>query len=488
MVYRSICVALGLVSCLFNAKPGSASLRRHSGRHQFRLTTGEIVTAFIPGDYGAFGDSTLWVNVISTGAKCDGSTNDTLAIQAAINATPILGGGVLFPASGTCVSGNLTVPTRTNFSMRGLGAMIQWTGTGVDPAYIGIQLTGNLTNAVFESLILNGDGLVSNRHAGIWNFSGQTYTNIVMRHNQITNVVFGAGLGADGSGSIQGLEISENTVDNIVGTLPGIGYGLYHASTSPVPARVWIVNNQISRAQRHSIYQGRGAGVVIANNVISRHRTGQGVPGSQMPAIEVARSQDVVVSGNQIDMAQDGAIDVSSGEGATCRNVTVTGNVITNGVATGIVIGTSDPLTNGPTTDVLIAGNSIDSTTQTNPQLYIFSGIRVTIVGNTFKMLAVPGTGTSVFIRGSREGAGTATYTDEISIKMNLFSGTNGGGTYTPIEFGPSAATSGIRVDVVSNLMMTSGNAFVMDAPQTAPNIRVFDTPITGLIEALLRN
>jgi hypothetical protein len=360
----------------------------------------------------------------------------------------------------------------------------------VDPAYVGIQLTGNLTNAVFENLILNGDGVVGSRHAGIWNFSGQTYTNIMMRHNRITNVVFGAGLGADGSGSIHGLEISGNTLDNIVGTVPGIGYGLYHASTSLAPAQVWIVNNEISRAQRHSIYQGRGVGVVIANNTISLHRTGQGVPGSQMPAIEVARSQDVVVSGNRIDMAQDGAIDVSSGEGAACRNVTVAGNVITNGlgVATGIVIGTSDPLTNGPTTDVVITGNSIDSTAQANPQVYIFAGVRVSVVGNRFTMLAVPGTATSIFIRGSREGAGTASYTDDISIKMNLFHGTNGGGAYTPIEFGPSAAVSGIRVDVISNFMIAPGNAFAMDTEQTDPNIRVSDTPATGLIESLLRN
>jgi len=414
----------------------------------------------------------------------DGVTNATTAIQAAIDATASVGGGVVLPATGTFLCGNLTVTNKTNFTLSSLGATIQWTGTASGTSYIGIQLIGTLTNCTFDDLILNGDGVLANRHAGIWNNSGQTFTTIAMRRNRVTNVVFGLGLGADTGGSIHGLEISGNYLDTIVGTAAGVGYGIYHASSSPTAAHVRITNNEISRAQRHAIYQGKGAGVVISGNTIRLHRTGQGVPGSALPAIVVSRSQDVVVSGNVIDSAQDGGISVESGATNPGRNVTITGNVISNGsgVATGIIIGSSDPATNGNTTDIVISGNTIYTTGVNNPHVYLYEGQRVSIVGNHSFMLGVTGTASAVYLVGALETHLSATYTDNVLIKANLFQGTQGGGgAYTAFELGALFADGAGRLECASNLLVIPANAFRLDGVQSNPNVYVWDQIGTGL-------
>lgn len=426
-------------------------------------------------------------NPLDYGCVGDGHVDDTLAFQALITACPT-GSTILLPAIGTFKCGNLVVNNKTHFAIESLGASIQWTGTGVGGAYIGIQLTGTLTDCRFDNLVLNGDGVLANAHAGIWNSSGPTLTNIKIRGCRITNVIFGAGLGADGSGSIDGLEMSGNYVDNVVGTSGGSGYGLYHASSSSTPANVRIVNNEVSRAQRHSIYQGKGVGVVIANNTIRLHRTGQSVPGSPLCAIVVARTTDFVVSGNLVDTAQDGGISVEAGEGIASGRGAVVGNTIANGlgVAGGIVIGTSNPSVDGVVDGVDVVGNTIFTTGILSPQVFLFSGLRINIVGNHFTMLAVPGTSAGIYIPGSQETAGTSTYTDYLQVIGNIFYGTNNGGSYRPIEFGTAAAASGIRADFFDNRVIAPGNAFAFDATQTNPNLRVFNMPSSGMDTTLL--
>lgn len=428
-------------------------------------------------------------NPMDFGAVGDGVSDDTTAVQAAIDATPASGGAVILPATGTFLCGNLTIADRSNFVMRSLGAAIQWVGTAATNHYIGIQLTGTeLTNVLFENLILVGDGVTANGHAGIWNLNGITFTNIVVRGCRVTNVVFGIGLNADGGGSINGFEFSGNSLDTIVGTSAGTGYGLYHASSAGTASHGRIVGNQVSRAQRHSIYQGKGSGVVIANNTIRLHRTGQSTPGSPLGAIVVARSSHVTVSGNLIDTAQDGGIDIGGGNGIGCSDIAVVGNTISNGlgVATGIIIGTSNPSGDGQVEGVTVSGNTISTTGVNNPQIYLFSGLRINIVGNTCYMLQVTGSASSLYINGAGESGASATYTNDVMVKGNVFYGTNNGGGYTPIEIGSNTCAATIRADFISNRMLGPSNAFSCDASQTNPNFRVFDTPVTGLTASLL--
>lgn len=66
----------------------------------------------------------LSFNVKSYGAKGDGSTDDTTAVQAAMNAAYALGAEVFFPAGDFIVAGNLTLPSPSGtpcISFRGVG-------------------------------------------------------------------------------------------------------------------------------------------------------------------------------------------------------------------------------------------------------------------------------------------------------------------------------------------------------------------------------
>lgn len=74
------------------------------------------------------------ISILTYGAKCDGSTDDTVAIQAAINALPVSGGDVIFPGGlGACkVTSSLnigngtssTASTRYGVHLRGQGSPI----------------------------------------------------------------------------------------------------------------------------------------------------------------------------------------------------------------------------------------------------------------------------------------------------------------------------------------------------------------------------
>lgn len=76
------------------------------------------------------------VNVLDYGAKCDGATDDTAYIQAAINQIATTGGIVLFPAATCDVAGTLKISTNS-IRLLGMGAgatVLNFTGTGTADA------------------------------------------------------------------------------------------------------------------------------------------------------------------------------------------------------------------------------------------------------------------------------------------------------------------------------------------------------------------
>src|SRR5262249_26784290 len=147
-------------------------------------------------------------------------------------------------------------------------------------------------------------------------------------------------------------------LSTIVGTAVGQGYGIHHANGSGLPSMIWIVDNFIELAQRHSIYQARGSGVVIARNLVVNHRQAVAT-GDERPAISVLRSTAVTVKNNVIEGPWDGAIDVSSGDaGGSESGVTCANNVVRNWHGfPALAIGSQAPQLEGSPADIVVSAN-----------------------------------------------------------------------------------------------------------------------------------
>jgi len=112
----------------------------------------------------------LVVDVRDYGAKGNGTTDDTAAIQAAINALPATGGTVYFPAGTYLISSSLIVD-KHNVSLIGLGsfgeAQITIASTA-DPSYaLIVGNTRNVDYALISGLTFIGKTSVSSTGGGI---------------------------------------------------------------------------------------------------------------------------------------------------------------------------------------------------------------------------------------------------------------------------------------------------------------------------------
>ena len=353
-----------------------------------------------------------------------------------------------------------------------------------------VHYIGVVSNLTVQNQVCEGDGLVASAHSGFSNPSGQTLTNIKLLNNTVSSVTLGMSLNAALGGSVTGGLIQGNHITNVVGTAAGTGYGIHHSNlASANPANVRIVGNYIEGAQRHSIYQGGGNGVVISQNTIRNHRIGTGVPGSPLPAIEVSRTNAVVVSDNLIYAPKDGAISFGPDEvtPADTSGCDMDHNVIylPTGVFGGIVIGSTNPTIQHTVSDVNLRGNVIYTNGWDGNLISIYSGIRVNLGDNLLTIINAPTVGAAVSIQASDEVAGTATYTDQLTFRSNTIYGTTGAADMRGFDIGNPAATSSVRMDFISN-RITADYSFYYHVVPTNPNIHVFDTPADGLNTALL--
>ncbi len=428
------------------------------------------------------------------GAVGDGVADDTAAIQAALN-TLTAGGTLIFPKSSGCYkSGNISIQNMSGLTILGTGGKVCWTGTAGIGTNIGFQLIGTVANLEIDNLEMYGDGVSANGHSGIWSLSGQTLSDITIKNNFIHDVVIGISLNADLSGTIDGFTIEGNRIVDILGTSAGTGYGIHHANASAVCSNGIIADNYIRGAQRHSIYQARGCGILIKGNTISLHRDGTGAPGSITAAIEVSRSRGVQVEGNVIYKPKDGAIDIYPDLASSMEktSITVIGNTIIDpiGATMAVNIGALTPVTEGVLEGLIFSENQIYSSSIFIPLVTISSGKHLNFVNNSLYMLGTTSSAAAFEIVGTSEGAGTADYTDDLSFVANRISITNGGGgAGNAFRFGTLASASAIGVQFISNQINTDSNPFSFLAAQTDPNISYFNqSSNTGLDLSLLKS
>ena len=106
--------------------------------------------------------SFAWYSVRDYGATGDGATDDTAAIQAAINACATAGGGVVYFPYGTYVASQLTINGQDNVQLVGGGnaSVIKWVWNAATVAGSLLTLT-NCDNTRIALLKFDGSGLTN---------------------------------------------------------------------------------------------------------------------------------------------------------------------------------------------------------------------------------------------------------------------------------------------------------------------------------------
>jgi hypothetical protein len=104
------------------------------------------------------------VNVKLLGAMGDGVTNDTVAIQAAIDRLPAAGGTVFFPPGTYVVSATLALPDKpVKLVGSGRGSTVINLGSNAIAAFQYVQTPASEQNILFQDFTINGDGTVGQR-------------------------------------------------------------------------------------------------------------------------------------------------------------------------------------------------------------------------------------------------------------------------------------------------------------------------------------
>lgn len=327
------------------------------------------------------------VNVRDFGAVGNGTADDTVAVQAAINSLAPY--QTLLVDKNYKLTNSLTITNKSNIRITGGGRL--FFSSAPSSAYI-FDLIGTIDNLEIDHLTLVGDNNSGYSQGGIGNNSGQTISNTRFHDLNISNINVGISHNADLSGSWTNGLCYNNYLKNIVGTAAGAGYGIQMSRAY----NLQVFNNTIDNASRHSIYQGSGqnVNVLIQGNTILNHRKDV-FDGSPRMAIACARSSDVTITNNKFLDCFDGQINIDQDTtlSASCSNILVIGNTFTNrkNNTPAIFIGEQLVPTTATVFKISVLNNTFDEDESVGlgSSILILHGNIINVEGNRFRRFNV---------------------------------------------------------------------------------------------------
>lgn len=400
-----------------------------------------------------------------------GSSDDSETIIAAL--TSANGRTVIFPQGATLTTNDVALTAISDVVIDGNGTTLAMNATGSESA--GIHFTGDIHNVTVRNLLVTGSANTADSHKGVSAHSGIVIDNLKIVDCVFEDMINGIGLNADGSGSASGVEIAGNRVHNMVGSDSGFGYGIQVAFSGNTPNGVMIHNNVISSCQRHGIYVAKCTGAVVFGNMIQNHRD-VAHDGTVRCAINVMRSSQVSVIGNNIQNGYGGALNLGAIEtGDHSELYTVVGNTFTNAMdaAPLVNVGSTTPSTDGIPVGIVFSGNVVRSNTGLASLMRVNSGKEITITGNTFQLLNA-GTADGLQFYGSEETSNL--YTDNINVANNLFDlDVTNGASKRCVRFASGHETDTSTYWFSRNRRVGGSAMFIVSAALTNPNVSVSD-------------
>lgn len=180
----------------------SAGTTQAQGNNSTKIATTAYVDTALP-----------YVDVRAYGATGDGATNDTVAIQAAVDAVVTAGGGVVFFPVGNYLVTQIIkdfAGTPAHIILKGVGrdsSVISKYGAGTDTLLVFSQTNITGGHFIMEDLAINGSSAT---------YNGIALTNLA--HFVINRVyIIGSNIGLDMQGCIMGLVSNSKIYANVTG-------------------------------------------------------------------------------------------------------------------------------------------------------------------------------------------------------------------------------------------------------------------------------
>ena len=350
-------------------------------------------------------DLTLYVTPQLYGAAADGVTDDTQAIQAAIDS----GKSVLFAGNYLCDTVYITDKSNVVYKM--ISGSIISAGTGTQFRY-----SGTLSDVTLSGFHAIGTSVVDG--AFFFGASGAVLDGITIENCRIEDYTVGVSFNADLGGSVKNIRVLNSTFKNIRGTGSGYGYGVHFANQSADNVGGLVSGCLFDDCQRHAVYIARGCGYTVVHNIFMNHKETTH-DGNISACINVSRSWNVIISDNMLINNYSGGIRIGSELNPDPSmplsvykgdNIIISGNYIDEVETYSIIAGWIDP-DDGRVGSVKISNNICNSS------IYVGCCEDLTIIDNTIMGSLSTSRKESVIIMNTR---GSSPYDSMVSVFNNV--------------------------------------------------------------------